>query len=375
MSHGCYIKLSNKLKKCIYMTKTDKIRQLNSLFLEKLQTKRKICNFLSFMFQLQEGGFKVESWLSQQEESDTTGLEGINKSLQLVKQWTLDHVQPDTEYVHATNRFAISESGAIGISCEESPSLSVMYPETDKPLDILSNDKTYRSATFIKISKKEYLAVASDKDGCLYLWDIESKTPRKVFDPKLPIEKKVKKKIICKTDNSTIGYGEVSPLLDGSRRIFILKTDKEDEWTVCGTLKIFTPHDVRDMCHTEMVDGTRSLLFCIPHKHHIMAVEMVDGTTSWEVGKEHMGEKFKPCSICTEQKDCAYVADYEQHKIHLLSAVDGTVMKQFDVGGYYGILYIFTVRCHDQYLYVEQKIHTEKVKKYEIVKLKQVKEI
>ena len=119
---------------------------------------------LSYIFQKPESDFKVEGWLSQQEEFHTTGLEGINTSLQFVKEWTLDHVQADSKYVKMTNRFAVSESGAVRISCEESPSLSVMYPDTHRPLVILSNHKT-----FMKISGKEYLAVAGDEDGCLYL--------------------------------------------------------------------------------------------------------------------------------------------------------------------------------------------------------------
>ena len=129
----------------------------------------------------------------------------VTDSLQYVKQWTLNHIQADLERVKVTNRFSKSESGVIGISCEESPSLSVMYKDTER-LVILSNDKTYRSATFIKINGTEYLAAASDEDGCLYLWNIESRTPRNVFDPKLPRDKLYKYMNICKIDESTIGY-------------------------------------------------------------------------------------------------------------------------------------------------------------------------
>ena len=298
------------------------------------------CDLLSFcVFQLLEGDFKVEGWLSQQEESDTTGLGGITKSLQLVKQWTLDHVPAKPKIVNASNRFTISESGTVGISCEEHPSLSVMYPDTDRPPVILSNNKVYRSATFIRIRGKEYLAAASDEDGCLYLWDIDSTTPRKVFDPKLPMDKVNKCMNICKIDKNTIGYREVSVSLDGSRRVFILKTHTA-EWTLRETLKLFTPHKIWDMCYTKMPDDTTCLLLCIPHINRVVAVEMEDGKTRWEIGEEQMGEKFKPSTVCTDGNDCAYVADVGQNKIHLLSAYDGTLIKRFDVR----FLNIFCVR-------------------------------
>ena len=83
-----------------------------------------------------------------------------------------------------------------------------------------------------------------------------------------------------------------------------------------------------------------------------MAVEMIGGKTRWEVGKEQIGEKFRPYSICTDQHENVYVADLGQNKIYLLSASDGTVLKQFD-GRNFGIRDLFTVRFHDQHLCVE----------------------
>ena len=294
----------------------------------------------------------------------------IRPELQLVKQWTLDHVLADSKIVKGSNRFTISESGAVGISCEESPSLSVMYPDTDKPPVILSNHKTYRSATFMKISGKEYLA-ATDEDGCLYLWDVESRTSRKVFVPKIPMDKVHEYMNICKIKESTIGYGEVCVSPDGSRRVFILQTDKE-ELTLSSTLRLFTPDEIFDMCYTEVDGSTPCFLLCIPYGNRIMAVEIIGGKTRWEMGKEQMGEKFFPCSICTDQNDCVYVADYRQRKIHVFSASDATVIKQYDGFGDYGLNNIINIRFYDQHLYVEHKIHTQKVQKYAITKFKQI---
>ena len=219
----------------------------------------------------------MEGWLLQQQESDIAALEGKDQSIELVKTWTIDHVNADTELVMRGNRFTISESGDIGISCKEKPSLSVMYPDTDKAPVILPSDKTYRSATFVKISGKEYFAAACDEDGCLYLWDIETQTSQKVFDPDLHKDKVHKRMIICKIGENAIGYAEVFASLDDSRKFMILKMDPAEYWTHSATLKLFTPDDMYDMCHTELSDGIPRLLLCFPHANRVMAVELDSG--------------------------------------------------------------------------------------------------
>ena len=290
-----------------------------------------------------------------------------DEPLKLMETWSLDHVHTrEDNKLHPGNSFSISESGMFGLSCVENPSLSVMYPGTNKSPTVLSN-KLHVSVTFVKVSGKEYLAAACDGDGCLYLWDIESKTSRKVFDPKLLSKQGNKEMNIIKINDNTIGYGEVVASPDGSRRVFILKTDTE-ELTLLSTLRLFTPNIIYDMCYTEVEGGTPCLLLCMPLAQRIMAVEMIGGKTRWEVGKEQMGKEFKPYSICTDQNECAYIADFNQQMIHLLSATDGTVIKRFDPGNF-GIRNIFTVRFHDQHLYVEHKIDDSK---YAISKFKEI---
>ena len=222
--------------------------------------------------------------------------------------------------LHLGNRFSLSESGTIGISCFETPSLSVMYPDTDKPPAVLSDQMTYYSAAFVKVSGKEYLAASCREDGCLYLWDTE--TSKKVFDPNLPSEQRDKGMHIFKIGDNTIGYGEGIASPDGSRRVFILNTDTE-EFTLSSTLRLFTPSSILDICYTKVDGGTPCLILCLPYDHRIMAVEMIGGKTRWEVGQEQMGKKFKPYTICTDQNDCAYVADFGQERIQLLSTTDG----------------------------------------------------
>ena len=101
-------------------------------------------------------------WLSYQH--DVTSGDEVQQ-WKLIVTWNLDHVKLRSR-VYAS-RFSVSESGGIGISCFENPSLSVVYPDADKAPVILSNDTIYRSATFVKISGKEYLAAACRED-----WDV-----------------------------------------------------------------------------------------------------------------------------------------------------------------------------------------------------------
>ena len=306
------------------------------------------CYFYVQQIQIEK---KVGHWLSQHElpsgEHDQT--------LKLLKTWDLIHVKTRETTVNHGNRFSISNSGAIGISCFEKPSLSVMYPDTDKATVILSYSNQYYDATFVKAFGKEYLAAACDVDYCLYLWDIESKTPKKVFDPKMHSKQFYKVMSIFKINDNTMGYGEELASPDGIRRVFVLKTDTE-ELTLSSTLRLFAPKSIWDICYAEVDGGTPCLLLCIPHNNRIMAVEMVGGKTRWEAGKQQMGEKFLPCSICTDDDNTVYVTDFKQNSIHLLSAEEGSVIRFIDAR-HYGIGNLVAVRFYDQQLYIEHYKH------------------
>ena len=126
------------------------------------------------------------------------------------------------------NRFAVSDFGAIGITCSESSSLSVRHPDSDRPPVVLSKDKLYHSATFLKISNREHLATSCSEDGCLYLWDIESKMSKKVFDPDLSQGRRFKYMNVFKIRDHTIGYTEVRTSSGGNKRVFILKPGIHD---------------------------------------------------------------------------------------------------------------------------------------------------
>ena len=278
-----------------------------------------------------------------------------DQELKLAATLNLFYVNTKEKTANLGNNFSISESEAIGISCNENPSLSVLYPDKDQTTVILSHNQVYRSVTFVKVSGKEYLATSCEEDGCLYLWDTESKAPKKVFDPKPAEDHHDKGMNMFRIKDNTIGYGEAHASPEGSRRVFILKTDTP-ELTLSSTLRLFTPHDIWDMCYTEVEGSTPCLLLCVPLDNRIMAVEMISGKSRWEVGKEQMGEKFYPWSICTDEDNTVYVTDFKQNMIHLLYAEDGSVITSIDTR-HYGIGNLVAVRFHDQHLYVEDYTH------------------
>ena len=79
---------------------------------------------------------------------------------------------------------------------------------------------------------------------------------------------------------------------------------------------------------------------------------MISSKTRWEVGKEQMGEKFEPWSICTDDDKVIYVADFSQDMINRLSPEDGSTISSVDLKRH-GIVAPFTVKFHDHCLYVE----------------------
>ena len=241
-----------------------------------------------------------------------------------------------------------------------------MYPDTDQPPVALGLNEIYRSATFLKIKDKEYLAAACMEDGCLYLWDIESKISKKVFDPMFPKDKLYKSMNIFKLRENAVGYGEMFASSDGCNRVFILKTDT-NPWTLTATLRLFTPNRIYDTCYAEMDGGVPCLSLCVPFNNRVMAVEMISGRSRWEVGKEELGEEFFPWGICTDYNDNVYVADFNQNMIHLLSADDGSVITSITLQ-HYGIVGSFAVRFHDQCLYVEHHRHSGR--RYAVSKFK-----
>ena len=126
---------------------------------------------------------KVKTWLDQSNRQNLccqiTNPQYEDWLLCLVETTNLYHLSD----VALDRGFSVSQAGTIAVACSAgTPLLSVVRPSNDRVPVILSQDKPYRSAIFLKISGKEYLAAghSNDTDSSLDLWDVENETSRVV---------------------------------------------------------------------------------------------------------------------------------------------------------------------------------------------------
>ena len=290
---------------------------------------------------------KVKEWLSKQEELSTS--DKNHEVLKLQETWHLDHIEISGN-IFAGTRFSVSESGVIGISCEEQPFLSVIYPGTQKPPLILTALKPHRFATFIKSADREFLATLSPDDENLYLWDISKGTSTKKFNPKMHEGKFTGYLQIFVIDDKTIGYAEIPS--NKRFRVFFINTENTQGQWPSSTLTLSTNVQfIPDMCYIKMSDGTPCLLLCSVSDHCVQAVELMGGKIRWQTGKLQMGEYCFPWSICTDEHNTVYVTDYLDHRMHILSGEDGSVIRSINLMPF-GVGHAVCVRVHDKYLYV-----------------------
>ena len=292
---------------------------------------------------------KVKEWLSKQKGSGI--LSNQDEVLKHVESWHLDHIWNEKSIIHFDNRFTISESGAIGISSEEQPRLSIIYPDTQKPPLILTTNKSHRFATFIKSFDREYLATATIIDNGLHIWDINTKSSRKISNSLLPVRTYASS--IFVVDNKTVGYGEANPACDKSFKVSLVNTesDTEEQWPSSSLTLSTKSGRICDMCHIKMSDGTACLLLCF-HKHRcVQAVEVIGGKIRWETGRHQMGF---PLSICTDENNTVYVSERNGFRFHVLSGEDGSVIRSINLWPY-GIYNLLCVRFQKEYLYMMHK--------------------
>ena len=64
-----------------------------------------------------------------------------------------------------------------------------------------------------------------------------------------------------------------------------------------------------------------------------------------------MGRECCPWSICSDNDNRIYVADFVQHKLFMLSSEEGTVIGSLELHQF-GITKPYCVRVKDQYIYV-----------------------
>ena len=256
-------------------------------------------------------------WLKQQPDVGAESQLGDTFVLTLLETVKVNHFDR-VGLLGLGTRFTVSElSGAIGIaSVQDNPSLSIMYPGTDKSPLILSREDGYGSALFITISGQEYLAAAS-MDG-IHLWNLAKSKSRVVY--------KFKEEgftHMCRIDEKTVVCvaEQISP--DDFIHTYILKTDAE-MWSLSST-HLMKVKNVCDMLYVKTTDGTPCLLQVSSKGDLVQSVELVGGKVRWQLGKEQIGEYFLPWSICTDD-NIVFVANFALKHLHLLSVDDGSVL-------------------------------------------------
>ena len=188
------------------------------------------------------------------------------------------HVNHLTQHSPATyvfNNFSLSSSGAVGIVYPLGyPSLSVIYPGSNHPVQVLSNaGRYYWSAIFMKNLGKECLAAACYTDNTIHLWNLEDNTSNIVYTEK---EGQGQLMNLCVIDDRTVAYEELAPSgEDGSKMIYILMTDTQP-WSLSGTLVVRGVERIHDMCYMKTADGAACLLLNCPIDYSVPdAVEIV----------------------------------------------------------------------------------------------------
>ena len=273
-------------------------------------------------------------------------------SLTLEDTITVDHLVRKGTLDCLMNGLSLSSSGAIGIVCPNGdPSLSVIYPGSSHPPQVLSNEgRYYWSAVFMMNLGKECLAATCYNDNTIHLWDLEDNTSSIVYKHKFDIRKDTN---FCVIDDRTVVYGEFFPSWeDGSHKIYILRTNTQP-WSLSSMLVVRGVKLICDICYMKTTDGTACLLLSC--SDDVQAVEIVGGRIRWKVGKQQMGENCFPGSICTDENNTVYVTGTVYDKMHILYGEDGSVIRSINLEPY-GIRNLNCVRVHDQHIYI---VHTD----------------
>ena len=257
-----------------------------------------------------------------------------------------------------TKLFTSELSDSICIaSLLEKPSLSVMYPGTDKPPLILSRDDQFSSALFVTISDQEYLAAVSE--GQIKLWNSAQNTSSVAYELT-----DVSSWLLCAIDERTFACVEGKPTSDDFSKIYTLNTDTE-KFTLSGTLPLKASGKITDLCCVKTNDGTPCLLLSFQSDNLVQCVEIVGMKVRWEVDEQQMGEIFNPCSIFTDG-GTVFVVTAGEAKLLLLSAEDGLVLRYVYLHPS-GIIYPTSVRLLNEYLYVghlNEKLDTYCISKF-----------
>ena len=289
-------------------------------------------------------------WLRQQPDTSSQPQMGDDSVLNLLETLKVKHiVLGDPETFLLTTFAMLQQSHSIGIASRwAKPSFSLMYPGTDKPPLILSEDNQFSSALVITISGQEYLSAAS-RDG-IHLWNLANNTSKVVYK-----FREQKDWLLCAIDERTVACVSEPPSSGHHlSEIYILNTDKE-KFNLSGTLWVKVDRRIIDMCHVKTTDGTACLIqSAIGPAGFIQCVEMVGGKVHWQLGTQQITELFTPLNICTDG-NIIYVCDVGNIKLHLLSVDDGAVVTSISLYSF-GIRFPICVRLQGELLYVGHEL-------------------
>ena len=268
-------------------------------------------------------------WLEQQSDLTVEHQTGDTSQMNLLETINIDLTPVSEPRLSLLSRFSLSQSSssiAIGSPLME-PSLSVIYPGTDKTPLILSKDDGYTSVLFMIISGKEYLVAACDDE--IRLWNLEKNASSVVYK-----FNELNDWHVCAIDERTVACAAELPDWNGSYKIYILNTDTE-KFHKSSTMRVKmistkVRQPISDTYFLKTGDGTACLLQIFsPINRFIHCVEIVGGKVRWQVGQEQMGESFIPQSACTDGST-VFVANAVM-MLYLLSVEDGSVLTSINL--------------------------------------------
>ena len=290
-------------------------------------------------------------WLEQQSDANPTHLqETVDTSpLKLLETMTIKHGRLNT-------KFTVSKlSGSVGIAFSDS--LSIMYPDTNKPPLILSKDGgVHTAALFITISDQEYLAAASEDH--IHIWNLERNTSSVAYK-----FQESGRWHSCVIDERTVAcVAEQTSSGHHFSKIYILNTDTE-KFNLNNTMRMRADGIISDICYVKTTDGTPCLILSAIQPSRIQCMEIVGGKIRWQVDTQ-FERSFFPLGIFTDGST-VFVANTSQNVLHLLSLEDGSVLTSINLSPFSFLS--SCVRTQGEHLYVgylNDKMHTCCISKF-----------
>ena len=287
----------------------------------------------------------MTEWLKHQPDPGMEPQTADTNEMNLLEMMKLKHVVLSETLDSFYMKFSISQfSGSIGIASESAkPTLSIIYPGTNKHPLVLSRVDRFKSALLIaKAEQTEYLLAASrDK---IYLLNLVDNISSVVYNFKDGGDWQ-----LCAIDERTVACVAEQSSSDGFTKVYILNRDSE-KFSLSGMLQVKTSKRITDICFVKTSDGTPCLLLSFRLNSVVQCVEMVGGRVLWQVDTQKMGRSFVPFSICTDGST-VFVANAVRNVLYLLSIEDGSINITINLRPF-GVHFPVCVRVQGEHLYI-----------------------